>query len=256
MSSTGAGYDQSVSTYSPEGKLYQVEYAFKAVENSGTAVGVRCKDGVILGVEKVIGARMLVGTSGRNIATVDEHAGAATAGLIPDARQLISRARDESRGYRQNFGEAIVPRILAERMGGFVHAHTVYWYLRPFGASILLAAYDQEAKRPELYCVEPTGMALRYRAYAIGKGQRAAKTELEKIDFETKTCEEALGIIAKILLGVHDDAKDKPMEVELSWLSAATGWRHAMVSDERRKAAVEWARTQIEAEEMESEDED
>lgn len=88
----------------------------------------------------------------------------------------MSRARDEARGYRQNFGEPALPRLLAERLGGFVHLHTVYWYLRPFGASILLAGYDAEAKRHELYCVEPTGVALRYFGYAIGAaggGRRA-----------------------------------------------------------------------------------
>ena len=92
----------------------------------------------------------------------------AVAGLLPDARQLVSRARDEARGYRQNFGEPSLPRTLAERLGGFVHLHTVYWYLRPFGAAILLAGYDAEAKKHELYCVEPTGVALRYHGYAIG----------------------------------------------------------------------------------------
>ena len=81
----------------------------------------------------------------------------------------MSRARDESRAYRQNFGDAVLPRVLAERLGGFVHLHTVYWYLRPFGASILLAGYDAEARRHELYCVEPTGAAVRYHGYAIGE---------------------------------------------------------------------------------------
>ena len=163
----------------------------------------------------------------------------AVAGLAPDARQLVSRTRDEARGYRQNFGEAVLPRLLAERLGGFVHLHTVYWYLRPFGASILLAGYDSEARRHELYCVEPTGIALRYFGYAIGtwrcgthswslvsyrwsgifiqvdthslhssgplpsnavagKGARAAKTAIEKLKFEERTVEEALGLVAKM----------------------------------------------------------
>lgn len=95
------------------------------------------------------------------------------AGLLPDARQLITRAREECRGYRQNYGGVIPPRVLNDRMGSYVHLHTVYWYLRPTGAAILLGGYDPEAKNHELYCVEPNGMAVRYFGYAIGEGRRS-----------------------------------------------------------------------------------
>lgn len=92
---------------------------------------------------------------------------------MPDARQLISRAREECRGYRKNFGGMIPPRVLNDRMGSYVHLHTVYWYLRPTGAAILLGGYDAEARTHELYCVEPNGMAVRYFGYAIGERARA-----------------------------------------------------------------------------------
>lgn len=103
---------------------------------------------------------MLVPGSGRRIQTVDEHIGAAMAGLLPDARQLVQRARDECKGYKQNIGEAMPPQTLAEHMGGFMHLFTVYWYFRPAGAAILLAGYDREKGVAELYCAEPTGQAL------------------------------------------------------------------------------------------------
>ena len=147
-----------------------MDYAFKALENSGTAVGVRCKDGIVFGVEKLLASKMLVAGSGRRLHTIDEHMGACVAGLMPDARQLVSRAREESRAYRSNFGGAAPPRVLSDRMGSFVHTHTVYWYLRPVGAAIMLGGYDAEQKTHELYCVEPNGMALRYFGYAIGEG--------------------------------------------------------------------------------------
>lgn len=103
---------------------------------------------------------MLVEGSGRRIFNVDEHIGAAVAGLLPDARQLITRARDESQGYKQNFGEQIPPQTLADRMGGFMHLFTVYWYFRPSGAAVLLAGYDRSKDCAELYCAEPNGQAL------------------------------------------------------------------------------------------------
>lgn len=125
-----------------------------------TAVGVKCKDGIILGVEKLLMMKMLVEGSARRIQSIDQHVGAAVAGSMPDARQLVAYARKESKQYKQNFGEAIPPRVLNERMGGIMHTLTLYSYYRPFGASILLAGYDQETKQHELYCVEPTGAAV------------------------------------------------------------------------------------------------
>ena len=306
MSSTGSGYDQSVFTYSPEGRIFQVEYAQKAVEAGGTAVGVRCRDGVILGVEKLVASKMLVegsgeaaahalatptragaapaasrplllsslspsvspsprlclsslwrSLSGRRTHAVDAHMGLAAAGHLPDARFLVAQAREAARGYKQSFGEAIPPRVLNDRMGALMHMTTVYDQYRPFGAALLLAGYDAELKSHELYCVEPTGMALRYFGAALGKGQRAAKTEIEKLKFGERACDAAaLGLVAKILQGVHDDAKDKPMELELGWICAASGWRFEPVPKAQRDAAAAWAKAQIEAEEAGEDDDD
>ena len=86
MASTGAGYDLSPTTFSPDGRIFQVEYATKAVENSGTVVGIRCADGVVLGVEKVMLSKMLLPSSNRRVATVSAHAGVAQAGLAADGR--------------------------------------------------------------------------------------------------------------------------------------------------------------------------
>ncbi len=211
---------------------------------------------MILGVEKLLSAKMLVPGSGRRVASVDDSIGVAVAGLAPDGRQLVARARDEARAYRSTYGEPIPPRVLADRLGAFMHVFTYYSYYRPLGASVLVAGHDAETGAAELYLAEPTGMAVRYFGAAVGKGARAAKTEIEKGKFGDKTVEEALGAVAKILLSVHDDAKDKPMEVELSVVSAATEWRHEVVPKDRRDAAVAWARAQIEADEMGSDDGD
>lgn len=88
MSSIGTGYDQSTTTFSPDGRVFQIEYAAKAVENSGTAVGIRCKDGVVLGVEKQKLSKMLVPGSNRRVYTVDKCTGMAVSGMMADARQV------------------------------------------------------------------------------------------------------------------------------------------------------------------------
>jgi len=216
MSATGSGYDLSSTTFSPDGRVFQVEYANKAVEKSGTCVGVRCADGVVMGVEKVIISKMLVEGSNRRIFTVDTHCGISLAGIAADAKQIVNRARSEARGYRSFYGSPIPGHVLADRLAGFIHTYTLYWYLRPFGASILLAVYDADS--PQLYMLEPSGVSCRYFGCAIGKHKMGAKTELEHIKFEQVTCRQAVTEVAKIIYKLHDDIKDKDFELELSWV--------------------------------------
>lgn len=125
----------------------------------------------------------------------------------------------------------------------------------PFGASILLAGLNVETKAPELYCIEPSGLSLRYFGTAIGKGARAAKTEIEKHKLFDMPVAEVLGRVAKILIGVHDEAKDKPFELELGWVCAASGWKFAPVPADVRAAAELWAKNKI-TEEEDADDDD
>ena len=131
MSGIGTGYDLSTTTYSPDGKVFQVDYSCKAVDNGGLALGVRCRDGVVLGVEKLLAFKMLVPGSNRRIAAVDRHAGMAGTGLAPDARQIVSRARSECAQYLSFYGDRIPAQILADRMAHYLHMFTLYWSVRP-----------------------------------------------------------------------------------------------------------------------------
>jgi 20S proteasome subunit alpha 7 len=217
-------------------------------------LGVRCRDGVILAVEKLLSSKLLVAGSGRKVARVDDHIAVAVAGLAADARALINLAVEEARSYRANFGAPIPPRTLAERLGGMMHAYTCYWYLRPFGASILVAGADPDAAAMgtpvpvELWLAEPSGDVARYFGAAAGKGARVARTEIEKGRFADKTVAEALPSVLKILHSVHDAAKDKPFEPEVVWVTAASGWAASRVPQAAVDAASAEARAALAAE--------
>jgi len=250
MSGTGAGYDLSVTTFSPDGRVFQVEYAQKAIENSGTSLAICCKDGVLFATEKFKTSKMLVAGTSRRIYAVNKHVGIAIAGLLPDARQIVNRAQEESRNYKSTYAEAIPPEILAERLGLFMHAYTLYWSVRPFGAAVLLGCVDEDTKQPSLFCVEPSGIAAKYRGTAMGKGRQAAKTEIEKLLAKPEgiTCAEALMPIAKILHKVHDE-KDRDFELECSWICPATNYEHQIVNADVLKVAEAEAKRLLEAEE-------
>jgi len=250
MSATGSGYDQSPSTFSPDGRVFQVEYAAKAVEPSGTALGVRCTDGVVLAVEKPIVSKMLVDGSNRCIFNVASNTGMATAGLQADARQLVNFARAEARSYKSFYGLDIPGRILAERTAGQVHMHTLYWYLRPYGAQVMIANYDNESG-PQLHMIEPAGTVYKYFACSMGKGRQGAKTELEKFNFDTVTCRQAVDRVAEIIYKLHDDVKDKTFELELSWVCDESKRKHTMVPADVRAEAIRKAVAAKERAEME-----
>merc|ERR1712060_667304 len=235
MSSIGTGYDQSTTTFSPDGRVFQVEYANKAVDGSGTAVGIRCKDGVALGVEKQKLSKMMVEGSNRRVFTVDKHSGIAVSGLMADARQVVNHARKESANYSNFYGGAIPGNVLCDRIAGMMHAYTLYWYVRPFGSAVLLASYTEDG--PQLYSIEPSGLSYRFYATAVGKSKNAAKSALEKLDLTPLPCREAVTEIAKILYAQHDPAKDKPLEIELSWVCDETGRLHKLVPPELKEAA-------------------
>jgi len=244
MTSIGTGYDLSPTTYSPDGRVFQVEYAGKAVDNSGTAIGIRCKDGVVLGVEKLIVSKMLIEGSNRRVSALDTHAGVAVAGLMADSRQLVARGRYEARSYKQVYDGDIPAKVLCDRISGFVQMYTLYASVRPFGCSVLLGVYDK--KGPQLFMIEPSGVSYGYFACAIGKGRQAAKTELEKLKLQQITCREAVNKIARIIHSVHDEVKDKQFELELSWICDESKQVYQLVPKDIRDEAGRLAKAALE----------
>jgi 20S proteasome subunit alpha 7 len=124
---------------------------------------------------------MLVAGSNRRSYGVDSNVGMVVTGYLADGRQIVNRARDEAQNYKNTYGHHIIPSILANRLGLYVHYFTIHGSLRPFGSVGLIAAYDGDTKAHELYMVEPSGVCLRYFGCAAGKGAQAAKTEVEKL---------------------------------------------------------------------------
>ncbi|EFN57835.1 hypothetical protein CHLNCDRAFT_56088 [Chlorella variabilis] len=246
MSGIGSGYDNSVSTFSPDGRVFQTDYAQKAVDNSGTVVGIRCKDGVVLGAEKLIISKMLVENSNRRTFPVDRHAGVATAGVAADGRSIVSRAMSEANQYKSFYGDPIPGHVLAERLGSYVHVFNLYWYVRPYGVSTLLATYGKEG--PQLYLVEPSGTSHRYFGTAVGKGRQGAKNEIEKLKLEEMSCREGIQAVAKILHQVHDE--EKGFELELAWICEESGRQFQRVPQQLAEEAEAAAKAALEAEDM------
>ncbi|KAI5950037.1 PRE10 [Candida margitis] len=242
MTSIGTGYDLSNSVFSPDGRNFQVEYAMKAVENGGTSIGIKCKDGVVLAVEKIINSKLLVPGKNKRIQTVDRHIGVVYSGLLPDGRHFVNRSRDEAQSFKSIYKIPMPVPNLMDRMGIYVQNYTCYNSVRPFGVVSIVGGVDDDG--PHLYMIEPSGTCWGYSGAATGKGRQIAKSELEKLNFEELTCKEAVKIAAKIIHLAHEDNKDKDYELEISWVSKEhTGGKHQFIPEnvlaEVRKQAEE-----------------
>ncbi|KAH6691541.1 proteasome component C1 [Plectosphaerella plurivora] len=286
MTSIGTGYDLSNSIFSPDGRNFQVEYAVKAVENGGTSIGIRCKDGVVLAVEKVVTSKLWKAGANKRIATVDRHLGIVYSGMVPDGRHFVDRARDEARSWRDTFKTPIPTSDLASRMGGYLQAYTLYSSVRPFGITGIIAGFDPssdlpvdgevgsgpsvgaggrvEGKKhggPGLYMIEPSGLYWGYYGAATGKGRQAAKAELEKLDLagEGISLEQGIKEAARIMYVAHDDNKDKEFELEMSWISDVDGptkGRHEEVPKTLRQEAERLAQKAVHGSDDEDEEDD
>lgn len=246
MSSIGTGYDLSASQFSPDGRVFQVEYAQKAVENSGTAVALRGSDGVVFAVEKLVTSKLYEAGANKRIFTVDKHVGVAVAGLLADAKQVVETARVEASNYRSEYGSAIPLSYLKDRVGLYMHAYTLYSAVRPFGCGVLLGSYDVDG--PQLYCIDPSGTSWGYFGCAIGKARQAAKTEMEKLNSKDLDCRQLIKEAARIIYVVHDEVKDKNFELELSWVCKESGGQHQFVPDNVYAEAETHAKTALEEE--------
>merc|ERR1711934_690283 len=254
MSGIGTGYDLSTSTYSPDGRVFQVEYAGKAVDAGGTVVAVKCRDGIVMAVEKMVRSKLLVDGSSRRTFTVAQHAGVTVAGFQADARQIVLRARAECEQYKQQYGGVIPPHVLNDRIASFMHLYSVYWTVRPFGVGVLLATHGRDGY--ELYQLDQAGATYRCYAASIGKARVAAKTEIEKLKLDELSAEDALFELGKIIHTVHDDIKDKTFELELSMISEATDNVFKLIPADQRDQIETRIKAALEEESDEEEDEE
>ncbi|KAJ4454636.1 putative Proteasome subunit alpha type-3 [Paratrimastix pyriformis] len=241
----GSGYDLSAGTYSQDGRVFQVEYAAKAVENSGNAIGIRGRDCVVLGVDKPRVSEMLVRAAPKN-ATLSQNIGMTSAGLVADCRTLANWCREECRSYKNQYHTEIPVRVLSERLSLEMQEHTTTSYYRPYGATVILGGFDEDHTKPQLFMVEPSGKSFGYRACSCGMNQSPARTELEKLDLPNLGAEEAVMTVARILHQIHDESKNLAFELELSWACAATGFRHVPVPPELLARAEEAAKRFLE----------
>ncbi|KAK2973662.1 hypothetical protein RJ640_017034 [Escallonia rubra] len=245
---TRTEYDRGVNTFSPEGRLFQVEYAIEAIKLGSTAIGLKTKEGVVLAVEKRITSPLLEPSSVEKIMEIDEHIGCAMSGLIADARTLVEHARVETQNHRFSYGEAMTVESTTQALcdlalrfgegdeesmdgeGLCLHACLKELFKgtqddedmevkqfkeqsRPFGVSLLIAGHDENG--PSLYYTDPSGTFWQCNGKAIGSGSEGADSSLQEQYNKDLTLQEAETIALSILKQVMEE-KVTPNNVDIA----------------------------------------
>jgi len=258
MASVGTGYDSDI-VLSPDGRIFQVEYAGKAVEHSTTVIGMLCNDGVVLAAERQVQSKLYEADSlsARRIYNIDTHIGCAVAGLLTDARSLIDIARNEATNYREQWQKPIPVDVLVKRVSNYMFQYTLNGYYRPFGCAIIVAGTNSDTGKSELWMADPSGVCWRYKAIAVGKTRQAAKTELEKVDLGAVSCAQGIKELTKVVHAVRDENQaHKQFMIDVSHVGPSTNGRHCFVSENQKTEAESWAQNELNSDSEDDDDDD
>jgi len=219
--SRGREYDGAITIFSPEGRIYQVEYALELVKRGSPIVGVKSEEGIILAALEPQLSMLAAPMNSKKIFRIDDHVGVAIAGLSPDARVLIRQARLFCQSNKMTYDEPADVEDLASGVGDLLQRYTQNAGVRPFGVSILFGGVDDH--RATLIATDPSGSYRGYKATAIGRNSEKAVTVLQQ-EYRTEiTLEESIAIAMQALKEASED--------ELS----ADGMNIAVVTKESKK---------------------
>lgn len=218
-----AGFDKYITVFSPEGSLYQVEYAFKAVTYPGLlTVAIRCKDTVLVVTQHQVPDRLMNPDSVTSLYEISPTIGCCMTGRAPDGRSVVQRAREEASDYLYRYGLPMPVGLLAKRLGDKAQVRTQQAGLRPMGVVATLIGMDQSDETgqlvPQIYTADPAGWVGGHYACAVGKKQVEAMAYLEKrrkdTDFETLSQKE-VAMMALVALQSAIGTAVKATEVEV-----------------------------------------
>ncbi|MFH1915738.1 MAG: archaeal proteasome endopeptidase complex subunit alpha [Nanoarchaeota archaeon] len=197
------GYDRAITMFSPDGRLLQVEYAKKTVRLGNTAIGMVCKDGVLLVTDKRIVDKLVIPEAIEKIWQVDDHIMATAAGILSDARVLVERAQLKAQQHMVTYDSPIDILSIVKDICNLKQICTQSGGLRPFGVSLLIAGIDEDGVK--LFETDPTGLFYQFKATAIGEGELEIDEILHKEYKDGLTIEEGLVLAVKALKKVLDD---------------------------------------------------
>jgi len=196
-------YDRGITIFSPDGRLYQVEYAREAVKRGTASIGVRTPAGVVLAVDKQIRSPLMERSSVEKIHKADDHIGIASAGHVADARQLIDFARQQSQLNQLRYDEPIGVETLTKAVTDHIQQYTQIGGARPFGVALIIAGVANG--EPRLYETDPSGTPYEWKALAVGADRSDIREYLEEHYDAEMSLDDGVGLALSALASANDD---------------------------------------------------
>jgi len=222
------GYDRAITVFSPDGRLYQVEYAIETVRRGTIAVGVKCKDGIIIAVEEKP-RKLQISKTAQKIFQVDDHVGVAAAGYIPDARSQVDNARFFSQSNKMIYDEPVDVETIAKHLADQCQQCTQYAGVRPFGVALILGGVVN--KTPQLYLTDPSGTYISYDAIAIGANSDQVTDFLEKTYNNDLSLDDA-AVLATAGIYLSSEDKEGTNHIRMAQIKTETGL-YEIIADEQ-----------------------
>ena len=212
-------YDSAITVFSPDGRLFQVEYALETVKRGSTVLGIACPDGVVLAAEERTASRLQDPAYAWKIFEIDVHLGAAIAGLSADARILVDQARLFAQSNRLSYDEPADIEVLSNWVGDVAQQYTQYGGIRPFGVTIIFGGVDTQGSK--ILQVDPSGSVWAYKAVAVGAGSDAVNQRLAEKYQPDCTLDHAILLAVECLAKVAEGPPD-PAKMRVATIPATT----------------------------------
>ncbi|MEX2684816.1 MAG: archaeal proteasome endopeptidase complex subunit alpha [Candidatus Sigynarchaeota archaeon] len=228
------GYDRGLTMFSPEGRLYQVEYALEAVKRGTLAIAFKAKDGAVLVVHKKITTKLMDPSQIHKVYLVDKHVGVAISGLHADARILTDQARIQAAIHRLNYDEDVPVETLVKKICDISQAYSQHGGVRPFGASLMFVGIDDQG--PQVFTTSPSGTYFSWIAKAIGFKSDECQDYLKDNYTELKSLEQVKTFSVKVLIKFVDDELT-PETIEIGVISTKNK-EFTLLDADARKAVL------------------
>ena len=206
------GYDRAIVTFSPDGRLFQIEYAREAVKRGTTSIGVTFADGIVLVATRPLMELAVPSVGGEKVFQIDDHLGIAMSGFLADGRVLVDRGRIKAQVYKLTYDEPLDVLGVVKEVSDIMQIYSQYGGVRPFGVAFLLGGIDE--KGPQLIEIDPSSTFYGWHAQAIGRGAPESLKVLRKEWKEGMGEEDAIKLAIKALKAGEKGVK--AIEVELA----------------------------------------
>lgn len=239
------GYDRAITVFSPDGRLYQVEYAIETVRRGTIAVGIKTKDGVIIAVEEKP-RKLQISETAQKIFQIDDHIGVAAAGYIPDARSQVDNARFFSQSNKLIYDEPVDVETVVKHLADQCQQFTQFAGVRPFGVALIVGGIDDD-KKSQLFLSDPSGTYISYDAVAIGSGSEQVTEFLEK-NYKSDISLEDASILATASIYLSSEDKEGTQHIRIAQIKSDSK-QFEIISEEQVANLAKLAKEKYPAEE-------